>query len=544
MPRLAISLAGALCLLTLLLRLSGLGCLLPVFSPLDSQAFARHVELYREEPENVALEGIYYPHLVSRTAAWLPDARRSSAEDLSMALTQAGDPQRDLMLVSLLFSLLILPATFLMARRWIGEWPALAATWLVATSLLHHAFSTQARPHGTAAAWISITVLAALLYRERGGWWRSLAAWSAAALALGSLHYGLFAIPPVLLAHLARREGRAGWLRIGAGALLLSLALWCFYPFYFHAPERFFGLQPEGLDLSGQPLKLSRFTGEGFLTIVWSLLSYDPVLSVLAGLGLVTLRPCSPRQWSADTWIASAFLGPYLLVVGLYDETWERFVLVLLPWIACLGARAVQQAWEQPARRFALLALLVIPGLICLQYALIKRAPSTFELMAVEVEARCSPEDRIVLAPHVDLPLFSTPQALEENPQAIALSLWLRYQKQHVPPERTTTGRTLLAMPGPRTETLQALCENPHGWLEQHRARYVVLAGFDPRLEWLAPLAQWLESHAQRLARHAADPQCGGALLYRHETDWNTWMFLKVLRAERMGQELRLYRLP
>jgi hypothetical protein len=102
----------------------------------------------------------------------------------------------------------------------------------------------------------------------------------------------------------------------------------------------------------------------------------------------------------------------------------------------------------------------------------------------------------------------------------------------------------LLAMPGPRTETLQALRENPHGWLEQHRARYVVLAGLDPRLEWLAPLAQWLESHAQRLARHAADPQRGGALLYRHETDWNTWMFLKVLRAERMGQELRLYRLP
>lgn len=544
MHRLAVSLAGALCLLTLLLRLSGLGCLLPVFSPLDSQAFARHVELYREEPENVAREGIYYPHLVSRVAAWLPDARRASAQDLPTALAQAGAPQRDLMLVSLLFSLLILPATFLLARRWLGAWPALVATWLVATSLLHHAFSTQARPHGTAAAWMSLTVLAALFYRERGGWWRSLAAWSAAALALGSLHYGVFAIPPVLLAHMARREGAVGWQRIIVGALLLAFAVWIFYPFYFHAPERFFGLEPEGLDLSGQPLKLSRFTGEGFLTILWSLFSYDPALSLLGFLGLLAVRPRAPRRWSADTWIAASFLGPYVLVIGLYAETWERFVLALLPWIACLGACAARQAWKQPAMRFALLVLLLIPGLICLKYALVKRAPSSFERMAAELEARSSPADRIVLAPYIDLPLFSTPEALEENPQAIALSLWLRYQRRQVPAELSRQGHMLLAMPGPRAETLQWLREDPRGWLERHRARYVLLAGFDPMLEWLAPLANWLESNAQCVARHAADPERGGALLYRHETDWNTWMFLKVLRAGSMGQELRLYRLP
>ncbi|MFM7282081.1 MAG: hypothetical protein ACKO32_09915 [Planctomycetia bacterium] len=182
--------------------------------------------------------------------------------------------------------------------------------------------------------------------------------------------------------------------------------------------------------------------------------------------------------------------------------------------------------------------------MICVKYALVKSAPSSFERMAWELQTRCTPQDRVVLLPHVDLPLFSTPQSQEENPQSIALSSWLRFQKQHVPAGLSVDGRTLLPMPGPRAETLRKLREDPQGWLEQHRARYVLLAGADPMLEWLTPLSKWLESNAQRIARHGADPERGGALLYRHETDWSTWMFLKVLRSENMGQELLRYRLP
>ncbi|MFM7282082.1 MAG: hypothetical protein ACKO32_09920, partial [Planctomycetia bacterium] len=147
-----------------------------------------------------------------------------------------------------------------------------------------------------------------------------------------------------LQAHLSRREGRLGWQRVTVGVLLILAAVALFYPFYLHEPQRFFALKSEELDLSGQPLKLMQFTGAGFLTILWSLLSYDPVLSLLAVLGLLTLRPSLPKAWSVDTWIVASFVVPYVLVIGMYNETWERFVLALLPWIGILGARAVQHA--------------------------------------------------------------------------------------------------------------------------------------------------------------------------------------------------------
>jgi hypothetical protein len=72
-----------------------------------------------------------YPFLMAHAIALLPDDARVAADeklDLDESLRRAGAPWRQARLVSVLVSILLVPGTWLLARRFIGDaWALLAA---------------------------------------------------------------------------------------------------------------------------------------------------------------------------------------------------------------------------------------------------------------------------------------------------------------------------------------------------------------------------------------------------------------------------------
>src|SRR5207247_822796 len=108
-----------------------------------------------------------YPMLLTRVLAALPeahvDANESSTggELLARSLSAAARPYVQGRVLVLLLSMLLVPLSYAVARRFLQRGPSLVAAFLVATSLLHALFSTQARPHGAHASLALLAVWAA-----------------------------------------------------------------------------------------------------------------------------------------------------------------------------------------------------------------------------------------------------------------------------------------------------------------------------------------------------------------------------------------------
>jgi 4-amino-4-deoxy-L-arabinose transferase-like glycosyltransferase len=295
----------------------------------------------------------YYPQLLGRVAALLPNPRGEELVDAGARehLARASATWRQARVVSAALSILIVLGTFLVARSFLtGGWSLVAAA-LVGTSLLHVVFSTQARPHGATSSFIILAVAAGLRLRRRGDVSSYLLAGAMAGCAVGALHYGVFALPPLAIAFLLRgkRPGRASGWWILAGIAVIALCVRIFYPFYFEGDRGFLRFGKVGdeatLNLSGQPLYLEKFTGEGFFVILETLWSYDPTLLFAGTLGLVvaacgrfTGARVPDRAQRRDLWVVLAHIVPYVFVIGMYQQTWERFVLQLLPYPAILAA--------------------------------------------------------------------------------------------------------------------------------------------------------------------------------------------------------------
>jgi hypothetical protein len=149
------------------LRFTGLDWLLPSLIEQDAHIPVQ-VRLMDGDPTEAAraLNWGTYPHLVARLTRWLtPDERRvPPAEggdvDLALHLARASWPVLRVRLVVALLSLLAVPATWLLARRFLSPaWSLLAAA-LVGTSLLAVHFGAQARAHGAAVGLFVLAVLA------------------------------------------------------------------------------------------------------------------------------------------------------------------------------------------------------------------------------------------------------------------------------------------------------------------------------------------------------------------------------------------------
>lgn len=441
-----------LCLLGGALRVRGLDFLLPHQTALDGSVVVHQMDALRETDPALAAKKRgakffrFYPLLLARTIVLLPEPLDASADaqkevDQREHLARAGAYWLQARRVSTWLSLLLVPATFLIARRFLTRPWALCAAALVTTSLLHARFGTMVRPHGVASSLSAWALVAALHLRRHGGPLAFLLAALAGALALGGLHYGVFALPAILVGALLRpggawrgRRWRGTLLGVALGVAAAFAALRVFYPYWF-ADELHGMLQVEetagdgaALNLSGQPLKLERFNGAGFGVLLRSLWSYDPQLLAVLALGVV-LAARAWRQAAGDALVVAACAAPYLLVAGMYAETWERFLLPVLPVLATLGAYGLSRL-PGPGRTPATALVLLGGTLLCVQLGNVRSAPDSHERAGEWTQEQLA-DGALILTTYRDVPVLHGKAALRRNRRQKWGSMWVRYQLDH-----------------------------------------------------------------------------------------------------------------
>jgi len=579
----ALALAGLIvvCALGLTLRLRGIGYLLPTVTQLDGSVIVHQIEVIRAGTASSASDphAAYYPQLLALVASLLPDPGRTApgtARDLAEHLKLASAAWVQARIVSVLLSIWIVPASFFLARRFLSSGWALLAAALCATSLLHVVFSSQERPHGTAATFSLLAVLAALRLRRDASVGAYALVGVASGLAIGSLHYGAFVLCAVVAAVWLRDEQpkRASAWWILASLAIIALCVRWLYPFHFTegsggikgflSPENVNGAR--ALNLSGQPLLLDKFDGTGFISIVSNAWSYDPVIFLTACAGAAFLIARLRRGMSSldrerrrDLAVVLAYVLPYFLVIGMYAETWERFLMPLIPYLACLGAfgaksviaRLVERMSAARARAaysasFAALlpALALVPAV---KVGCVRASPNTLSCAADWIEKNASVADPIVVVPYVDLPLLHADAALAENSKRPWSSNWIRYKMQLTDAEKSGPRYEVYVVPKPRLEAMQALTDDPLGYFREYHARYVVIVTGSEELAMLAHAREALRREAELVYRATPERVDAGrstGFFQRHlENVLEMPFFLFVLEAARMGPTLEIYRL-
>lgn len=265
---------------------------------------------------------------------------------------------------------------------------ALAASWLVATSLLHVQFSTHERPWTPLVFFLALALWPAALYASSGRVKHLLLTGLCAALGFSCHQAGA---PFLGLAGLAWLCGPLGWrggelarrLRDGLAcvALFAGLSLLVGYPFYLvHGQSKLETIsgaelltQQNAADsesfgpilrIGGQALEL-KFRPASFARLSHALIGYDPLLVALGLLGL----------WSA-------LRRPALRAAALFGLGWAAFFMThrndhvryLLPLVVLLalpGGLAFDALWERCAKtrplRLVLLGALAFPLLQALR---------------------------------------------------------------------------------------------------------------------------------------------------------------------------------
>ncbi len=374
---------------------------------------------------------------------------------------------------------LAVPLTYLLARRFLRRGPALLAAALLATSLLHLTFSTQARLHAVQATAALLAVLGALRVAERGRWRDYVGAGLGAAAAVGVLQNGVFTLPALGAAHLLRPRapGEARVLapralaRLGLALALAALAFARFHPYLFvqqrddqRRAYTELAVRDGSIELGPQRLDLERFDGSGFARLPQYLAWNDPVLLGLGAVGVLAWlasrrraaparEPGEPAGRGRALVVVLAYVVPLTLVMGSYRNTWGRFLLPLLPYLAVLAARGAVALHAAAARASSrdgrarpvlagagALAVLALPVAAGAKLVALRARPDTFEEAAAWVEAHLDPAtDRVATTPGMFLPLFLDDASLDALAQQPFFRMansfaretyWLTYQRE------------------------------------------------------------------------------------------------------------------
>jgi hypothetical protein len=485
---------AALVALSLALRWFGLGCQLPQFVPVDSLVLASEVEVLRHHGDpSYRLWPNLYPRLIPELVRLLPTETPDDPppRTLEEHLARARAPYVRVGIVVALLSVLLVPGTYLLARRFLERaWSLLAAA-LAATSVLFLWFSQQGRPHGAATSVILLAVLAALRLRRRPTFSSYVLAGIALGAAIGTLQSGVAALLPFAAAFLLRKKDQGLELASVRGSDLppdepsgpepridgasfaspwfvaLSLAIvgllaFALYPsmkgtpaFRGEPPGPAFALHGSLVTLMGHAISLTNFNGDGFALLARALWSYDPLIAATFALGAVVLLVALVGLWtrrssrarsavaSSDTrrdlLVVLAFAVPYAAAIGLYHFSGQRFLLPLLPYIACVAAFGLRALWKlaQPrgvalrsAAAALVAAILAVQAFGAMKLSRIRSRPDTATEAATWLREHLpSKSDLVLLGPGFDLPLLLTPDALARNEERPNLSQrWYTYQ--------------------------------------------------------------------------------------------------------------------
>lgn len=561
-----------LCTAALGLRLWGLGWMLPQRMEPDAQVVVQTRILHDADREQAEWFGTY--GLFTAYAAALLPAPRQAEATADMSLSEhrrnaSAEVVRVRLAVALL-SLLIIPATWWLARQALGAPAALLATALMATSLLHLSMSQQARPHGVACALYLLAVLAALHLRRRPDWRAYVLAGITAGLAGGALQSGLSVLPALAVAHLFRERGRgpSSFWRILVPIAIVVALLAFFYPLLVGQTVSMFQVDGGSFSQGAHRVRLDLFNGKGLPHMLWSLWSYEPTILILGAVGLPLALARLPRSSAGrrDLLVALAFALPYVAAFGIFEGFQERMLLPLLPYLAVLAAFPLDTALRRSPTRarpaVAAVALLVLafPAAMALKLSALRTTDDTLEQAADWIAEHAQVEEDVVLVTFpLDLPLFQDDAALAINREVIPdvpdfyprLTRWFKYQSYDVQarlaPERPAAERFGLVYARPAEYAGDAA--RAQAALERSDARYAVVELFGPEREvpGNTRIAENIAAQGRRVARFAPWRDVESSdLPFEHEglpSHRQAHVVGYLLAAERMGPVIEVYEL-
>ncbi|MCC6409251.1 MAG: glycosyltransferase family 39 protein [Planctomycetes bacterium] len=438
----------------------------------------------------------------------------SSVSELALHLDAAARPYLDVRFVVALFSVLLVPATWWLARSFLSPPWAWFAAALVATSMLALQFGRMARPHAFVAPWMVLAVVAWVRFAASGGFVALVLASLVTALAIGSLPNGLATLLPAAAAWWMQPK-RPRWLvdaRLLVPLLAIAAVVRFAYPFWFvewpsdpNAPSAsgvvHFGWQ--------QAIDPRDFDGRGFSVLARTFAYYEPVALALACVGAVAFvasafvarrrgpepEPEPEVEFGARRarLVVLAFAVPYALVLGLFAYTQQRFALPLVPCVAVLAAYGARAAWTRFAsssqgRAVAgalVVAALALPAWAVWTESLERLEPHPFERLAEWVSTHVDREhERVALHAFYDLPLVRTGEHFAPRP-GLALhfvSPWLSYQRRVL--DGTWRGeRWDIAALYPEQARWRAIAEHADEFVRGLDADYVVVPCGGERLD-------------------------------------------------------------
>ncbi len=443
--------------LALALRFTGIGYLLPHTRDNDSDVVCTQVELIESgvpNPERDFNYG-YYPLLYAGLTAILTDDPPPCAADAPLAehLDAASALSLRLRQVAVWLSLLSIPGTWLLARRFMDPLGAWIATAFTAAGFLELWTAQQAQPHTQQACFALLTVVAAVRLRRAGGASSYLFAGLCAALAIGSLQNGLAALVPIAAALFLRSERakRTPLAWILATGAILAISVRVLYPFMFHESQgkdaARLGVERDGriFNLSGHEIELTWFNGRGFSVVGETLAGYEPWMSALALVGLVLALPRAralDRETRRDLLVVLAYAVPYLAAIGIYQHVFARFVLPLLPYVALLAGYAVVRASRAVSARWAMpvvVTLALAPQVYaCTKLVWLRSQRDTGQELAQWIESNVGESGaRIAIFRTVDVPLLRSARSMRERPPGYPpiVTPWFLYQVRRELPQ-------------------------------------------------------------------------------------------------------------
>jgi hypothetical protein len=539
--------------------------LLPHYTPSDELVIHDQVENYREGLATPRLDGAVmpaYPLLLPVVATPVRAAPRPEpARTLEQHAARASALRLDIRIALMLISFLVVPGTWWLARRLLEPGWALFAAALAATSFLSISNSQMGRPHAPLTALSVLSVVASMrLLRERTVT-AYLVAGLAASLAIGCLHNGVVVLLPLGLAWVLawKREPRAPRWWIVVVVLMLAATVRWLYPFQFESWTEAEGPSSD-LNVSGHLVWASDFDGSGFLRVLATFYSYDPLILLVGAAGLVILLVRCGRFAEldpvrrGDLTLVLAYALPYVLVLGVYARTAERFVLPLVPYAALVGAYGASRVVGALARRpraavAGALVLLAFPTYVAFHLGRVRAADDTLTEAADWIRAHLDADtDRLFVLPYFTLPLIYGEESLAHNWAHSPKTKWIEYLVDCDP--RALAGEPRFEVFHPRKQgTEEDLGDDPLAWFRAQGIDTVVVQHVRPsfRLKVLPDTHAALREEARLGARFTPlrDDDGGPARLdYNYSRPVLKRPFVwHLLQSRRMGPTVEIYRL-
>lgn len=571
---------GAILLLAVFLRFAGIDRELPHRHESDPHL----VQLYQSferDPANVRYTEyvIRYPSLVPRLLSFLPypemPARASGPGSEAVHLEAASFPYVRVRAGAAVLSIVGVLLTWFLARRFLTPGAACVAAFFMAASLLSILFAQQARPHAFQATMALATVLLSLRVLSEPSLARILLAALAAAGAAACLQNGMLAMIPLACAvFLGLRESRGserGRLLgplVAAGVVsgAASAAGLVFYPGALRVDDQGIHLGDRGGTHSLWFRFMDVIDLPGLSAGAQGLWAHDPVLAILSlagamlgAAGLLRGWKSTPRARRLELAVIASYVLPYVAVLAPNIKTYERFLLPIYPYLACLAAAAVawivgraggiRPTWLRITAGMSAGILCLAPhAYIALRYARAACAPDRLELAAAWIESNVDDPGAVILTtPGTVLPLLYDPEFVRIDLQDDGTYTlpWLAYQGALPPGEDPARRWKVRIFPSGRATGPERMePEQIESWIAENRFDYAVIETSRKMRNLAATraLAESVRKHGKLVyAVEGETPSLPGLGPgeWQGASEYATWL----LDADAFGPGVEIYRL-